>query len=47
MVIFIANEENSTIVGIGIDQLDKEGYMEDLRMGPVFWVVCCKFTNIY
>lgn len=38
VVIFIANEENSTFVGVGIDQLAKEGYMDALKAGPVFWV---------
>lgn len=38
MCIFIANEENSTFVGIGVDQLAKEGYMDELKTGPLFWV---------
>lgn len=38
VVIFIANEENSTFVGVGIDQLAKEGYMDHLKNGPLFWV---------
>jgi acetylornithine deacetylase len=38
VVIFIANEENSTFVGVGVDQLAKEGHMDHLKAGPVFWV---------
>jgi acetylornithine deacetylase len=37
-VIFIANEEAGAIQGIGIDQLAREGYLEQLKGGPVFWV---------
>jgi acetylornithine deacetylase len=38
VVVFIANEENGVFRGIGADQLAKEGYMDDLKNGPVFWV---------
>jgi len=38
VVIFIANEENGSFKGIGVDQLDKEGYMENLKNGPLFWI---------
>jgi acetylornithine deacetylase len=38
VVIFIANEENGTFKGVGVDQLDKEGYMENLKAGPLFWI---------
>lgn len=38
VVIFIANEENSTFVGIGVDQLAKEGHMDELKGGPLFWI---------
>lgn len=37
-VIFIANEEAGAILGVGIDQLAREGYLEPLKHGPVFWV---------
>lgn len=37
-VIFIANEEAGGILGIGIDQLSREGYLEPLKKGPLFWV---------
>ncbi len=35
---FIANEENGMFKGIGVDQLSKEGYLDDLKKGPVFWI---------
>ena len=38
VVVFIANEENATFVGIGVDQLEKEGYIDDLKKGPLFWI---------
>lgn len=38
VVVFIANEENGSFKGIGVDQLDKEGYMENLKGGPLFWI---------
>jgi acetylornithine deacetylase len=38
VVVLIANEENSSFKGIGIDQLVKEGYVETLKGGPLFWV---------
>lgn len=38
VVVFIANEENSTLVGIGIDQLAKEGNLDFLKNGPLFWI---------
>lgn len=33
--VFIANEENGTFKGIGVDQLSLEGYLDDLKRGPV------------
>lgn len=38
VVVFIANEENGVFHGIGAEQLAKEGYMDNLKNGPVFWV---------
>jgi acetylornithine deacetylase len=38
VAVFIANEENGVFHGIGAEQLAKEGYMEELKNGPVFWV---------
>lgn len=36
--VFIANEENGTFKGIGVDQLSLEGYLDDLKKGPVYWI---------
>jgi acetylornithine deacetylase len=38
VVVFIANEENSIFPGIGVDQLAREGYLDHLRNGPLFWI---------
>lgn len=38
VVVFIANEENSFFRGIGIDQLVREGYLDALKRGPLFWI---------
>ena len=38
VVVFICNEENSTITDISIDRLEKEGYLSVLKNGPVFWI---------
>lgn len=38
VVVFIANEENGTFKGVGVDQLAREGYLDNLKNGPVFWV---------
>jgi acetylornithine deacetylase len=38
VVVFIVNEENSSFVGIGVEQLAKEGYLDELKNGPLFWI---------
>lgn len=38
VVVFIVNEENSSFVGLGVDQLAKEGYLDGLISGPLFWI---------
>lgn len=38
VIVFIANEENSSFKGIGVDQLVKEGYVDVLKRGPLFWI---------
>jgi acetylornithine deacetylase len=38
VAVFIANEENSRILGIGVDELVKKGELEFLKKGPIFWV---------
>jgi len=36
--VFIANEENSSILGIGVDELVKRGLIAHLKDGPVIWL---------
>jgi len=38
VAVFIANEENSSIVGIGVDELVKRGLIAHLKEGPVIWL---------
>lgn len=38
VVVFIANEENGSFKGVGVDQLALEGYMDRLKGGPLFWI---------
>lgn len=38
IVVFIANEENGQLRGIGADALANDGFMDGLKNGPVFWV---------
>lgn len=38
VAVFIANEENSSISGVGIDALVKDGLLNKLKEGPLFWV---------
>lgn len=38
VAVFIANEENSSIVGVGIDALVKNGLLNKLKQGPLFWI---------
>ena len=38
--VFIANEENSDIPGVGIDEMQKRGELDDLRRGPLIWGTC-------
>lgn len=37
-IILFYSEESSKIVGVGVDQLLKDGKLEKLKDGPVFWV---------
>eukprot|EP00298_Acanthocystis_sp_HF-20_P012350 c19845_g4_i1.p1 GENE.c19845_g4_i1~~c19845_g4_i1.p1 ORF type:complete len:434 (-),score=190.05 c19845_g4_i1:34-1335(-) len=37
-VCFIASEENSSIPNIGVDFVMKEGHLDEIKSGPVFWV---------
>jgi hypothetical protein len=38
IVVFIANEENSSTQGIGVDALMAAGKLDDVKNGPLFWV---------
>ncbi|XP_019423768.1 PREDICTED: acetylornithine deacetylase-like [Lupinus angustifolius] len=38
VAVFIANEENSAISGVGVDALVKDGLLDNLKQGPLFWV---------
>ncbi|CAL0311616.1 unnamed protein product [Lupinus luteus] len=38
VAVFIANEENSAISGVGVDALVKDGLLDSLKQGPLFWV---------
>eukprot|EP00249_Psilotum_nudum_P011772 c23370_g1_i2 orf=643-1950(-) len=38
VAVFIANEENSSVLGVGIDALVKDGLLDKLRTGPLFWI---------
>ncbi|KAF8063827.1 acetylornithine deacetylase [Scenedesmus sp. PABB004] len=36
--VFIANEENATLTGIGVDELVKQGLLDKCKEGPLYWV---------
>jgi len=36
--VFIANEENSEIQGVGVDELVKKGMLSKLKNGPLYWI---------
>ncbi|KAL5537659.1 hypothetical protein UlMin_045936 [Ulmus minor] len=38
VAVFIANEENSAISGVGVDALVKDGLLNKLKDGPLFWI---------
>ncbi|GMH09219.1 hypothetical protein Nepgr_011059 [Nepenthes gracilis] len=38
VAVFIANEENSAITGVGVDELVKNGLLKKLKDGPLFWI---------
>ncbi|XXG77929.1 hypothetical protein AAC387_Pa08g1979 [Persea americana] len=38
VAVFIANEENSSVLGIGVDALVKDGLLNKLKEGPLFWI---------
>ncbi|KAL6181086.1 hypothetical protein ACLB2K_047743 [Fragaria x ananassa] len=38
IVVLIANEENSAISGVGVDAVVKDGLLNKLKDGPLFWI---------
>ncbi|KAK1326526.1 hypothetical protein QJS10_CPA01g02911 [Acorus calamus] len=38
VAVFIANEENSSVAGVGVDALVKDGLLDKLKHGPLFWI---------
>ncbi|KAK2426288.1 acetylornithine deacetylase [Trifolium repens] len=38
VAVFIANEENSAITGVGVDALVQDGLLNKLKDGPLFWI---------
>ncbi|CAL5432338.1 unnamed protein product [Camellia sinensis] len=38
VAVFIASEENSSIPGVGVDALMKDGLLNKLKNGPLFWI---------
>ncbi|XP_042489220.1 acetylornithine deacetylase-like [Macadamia integrifolia] len=38
IVVLIANEENSSIPGVGVDELVKHGLLDKLKQGPLYWI---------
>ncbi|KAL9248978.1 Acetylornithine deacetylase-like protein [Drosera capensis] len=38
VAVFIASEENSSIPGVGVDALVKDGLLDKLKGGPLFWI---------
>ncbi|KAG6405374.1 hypothetical protein SASPL_132963 [Salvia splendens] len=38
VAVFIASEENSSIPGVGVDALVKDGLLNNLKEGPLFWI---------
>ncbi|XAR54818.1 Acetylornithine deacetylase [Bertholletia excelsa] len=38
VAVFIASEENSSIPGVGVDALVKNGWLNKLKQGPLFWI---------
>ncbi|GJY90100.1 acetylornithine deacetylase [Tanacetum coccineum] len=38
VAVFIASEENSSIPGVGVDALVKDGLLDKLKNGPLYWI---------
>lgn len=43
VAVFIANEEQSQVMGVGIDQLAEHGELDFLKNGPLYWVDSADF----
>jgi len=43
VAVIIANEEASNITGVGIDRLVREGKLDHLRGGPLYWIDSADF----
>jgi acetylornithine deacetylase len=44
--VLIANEEQSSIKGIGVDQLAQDGELEFLKSGPLYWLDVANFGPV-
>lgn len=44
--VLIANEEQSSIMGIGVDQLAKDGELDFLKSGPLYWLDVANFGPV-
>lgn len=40
VAVFIACEENASIPGVGVEELYKNGKLDNLKPGPLYWVDC-------
>eukprot|EP00879_Flechtneria_rotunda_P015655 GHRR01016377.1.p1 GENE.GHRR01016377.1~~GHRR01016377.1.p1 ORF type:complete len:309 (+),score=85.20 GHRR01016377.1:574-1500(+) len=38
LAVFIANEENATLTGVGVDELVKHGLLDKCKEGPLYWL---------
>lgn len=43
VAVFIANEENSDAHGVGVDELERQGELESLKKGPLYWIDSANF----
>ena len=42
-VVMIANEENSSISGVGVDEMERRGELKELAHGPLVWMDSANF----
>ncbi|KAI7729429.1 hypothetical protein M8C21_010267 [Ambrosia artemisiifolia] len=38
VAVFIASEENTSIQGVGVEALMKDGFLDKLKNGPLYWI---------